>query len=173
MSMVPPSAQSRVRLRAFSRSLPMALLRTREAVMRHFRPGLRAVGLTEQQWRVLRALSSVVEIEATRLAAATFLLGPSLTRILRDLEARGLIARRQDPGDQRTALLSLSLDGQALIEAAGQQSEAVYRRLTAHIGAQRLEEMVRLLAEIEAELAALPVEPGDHAKEQPTVPAAP
>ncbi len=168
MSMDSPTAQSRVRLRAFSRSLPMALLRTREAVMRHFRPGLRAVDLTEQQWRVLRALSSVVEIEATRLAGATFLLGPSLTRILRDLEARGLILRRPEPGDQRTALLSISPAGQALIDEAGVVSERTYNRMTQRIGEQRLETMVRLLGEIEAELMALPVElpmePGDHAK---------
>jgi homoprotocatechuate degradation regulator HpaR len=173
MSMDSPPAQSRVRLRAFSRSLPMALLRTREAVMRHFRPGLRAVDLTEQQWRVLRALSSVVEIEATRLAGATFLLGPSLTRILRDLEGRALIARRSAPGDQRTALLSLSPAGHALIGEAGQRSEAVYRRLTARIGEARLDAMMRLLAEVEAELAALPVEAAVHENEQPTVPAGP
>ncbi|MDP7101742.1 MAG: hypothetical protein QF503_11390, partial [Rhodospirillales bacterium] len=43
-------------LRDFSRSLPMALLRAREAVMERFRPSLRTHGLTDQQWRVLRAL---------------------------------------------------------------------------------------------------------------------
>ncbi|MGM3243097.1 hypothetical protein ACS2VP_27140, partial [Bacillus cereus group sp. Bc237] len=48
-----------VALRAFSRSLPMALLRSRESVMVRFRPMLRAHGLTEQQWRVLRAMAAV------------------------------------------------------------------------------------------------------------------
>src|SRR5438105_334324 len=51
------TAGSRQPLRPFSQSLPMALLRAREAVMRHFRPSLQAAGLTEQQWRTMRALS--------------------------------------------------------------------------------------------------------------------
>jgi len=38
----------RVPMREFSRSLPMSLLRAREAVMRHFRPSLRHHGLTAQ-----------------------------------------------------------------------------------------------------------------------------
>src|SRR5256714_1343514 len=81
-------------MREFSRSLPMSLLRAREAVMRQFRPSLRDYGLTEQQWRILRALTSVDTIEVTELAQVAFLLGPSLSRILRDLEARDLIERR-------------------------------------------------------------------------------
>jgi len=64
-------------LRPFSRSLPMALMRAREAVMRHFRPKLQAANLTEQQWRTLRALGNGEEMEATRLASATFLLAPT------------------------------------------------------------------------------------------------
>ncbi|MGH7006661.1 MAG: hypothetical protein ACREIP_22160, partial [Alphaproteobacteria bacterium] len=38
-------------MRAFSRSLPMQLLRAREAVMQRFRPMLHQHGVTEQQWR--------------------------------------------------------------------------------------------------------------------------
>ncbi len=72
----------------FSESLPMALLRTREAVMRLFRPGLRSHGVTEQQWRILRALAHAGPMEVTELAEATFLLAPSLSRILPDLEKR-------------------------------------------------------------------------------------
>src|SRR5258708_16165266 len=83
-------------MRELSRSLPMSLLRAREAVMRQFRPSLRQHGLTEQQWRILRALTAVDAIEVTELARVAFLLGPSLSRILRDLEARHLIERKVD-----------------------------------------------------------------------------
>src|SRR6476619_8586408 len=85
------SATRQVPMREFSRSLPMSLLRAREAVMRQFRPSLRQHGLTEQQWRILRGLTAVDAIEVTELARMAFLLGPSLSRILRDLEARHLI----------------------------------------------------------------------------------
>jgi homoprotocatechuate degradation regulator HpaR len=154
---VPPMSGSRVRLRDFSRSLPMALLRTREMVMRQFRPAMRSFNLTEQQWRVLRALSSVREIEATQLATATFLLAPSLTRILRDLEIRKLIHRRAAPKDQRTALLSLSDQGRQLMDDAGLHSEQIYRAMTERIGPERMEQLMRLLAEIETELTTMEV----------------
>ena len=141
---------ARVRLRDFSRSLPMALLRTREAVMRHFRPSLRHFDLTEQQWRVLRALSSVDEIEVTRLADATFLLAPSLSRILKDLEDRGLIRRRVSDTDQRFGLVSLSETGHGFIEAVGVHSEGIYRELTRRVGEARMAELMALLREVEA-----------------------
>lgn len=141
-------------LRPFSRSLPMALMRARESVMRHFRPSLQAADLTEQQWRVLRALKHHETIEATRLAAETFLLAPSLTRILRDLEARRLLRRRADPQDGRVALIGLTAQGLALLAEMGAHSERIYGAIEARIGRERLERLMRELAEIEAELQA-------------------
>ena len=101
----------RVPMRDFSRSLPMSLLRAREAVMRQFRPSLRDHGLTEQQWRILRALAAIETIEVTELARVAFLLGPSLSRILRDLEARQLIERRTAKADLRRGMVSISGKG--------------------------------------------------------------
>ena len=141
---------TRVRLRDFSRSLPMALLRAREAVMRHFRPSLRAFDITEQQWRVLRALSSIAEIEVTELAKATFLLAPSLSRILRDLEERGLTRRRTSAKDMRLALVSITPAGMKLIEEAGVYSEEIYAEMTKRFGAAKLAELMELLREFEA-----------------------
>ena len=50
------------------RNLPLLLLQARERVIAQFRPILKAHGLTEQQWRVLRALvdagHSVLVVEA-------------------------------------------------------------------------------------------------------------
>src|SRR5258708_35602052 len=108
----------RVPMREFSRSLPMSLLRAREAVMRHFRPSLRDHGLTEQQWRILRALASIETIEVTELARVAFLLGPSLSRILRDLDARHLIERRVANADLRPGLVQISATGLKLIQTS-------------------------------------------------------
>src|ERR1700686_3239285 len=101
-------AAHRVPMRDFSRSLPMSLLRAREAVMRQFRPSLRRHDLTEQQWRILRALAAIDAIEVTELARTAFLLGPSLSRILRDLEARKLIERKTAKTDLRRGGVSIS-----------------------------------------------------------------
>lgn len=148
----------RVRLRHFSRSLPMLLLRSREAVMRHFRASLRRYGLTEQQWRILRALSTGPRMEVTDLARATFLLGPSLSRILRDLEARGLIERQSDPTDGRRALIGISEAGTALIIRVSPESEAIYGAITTAVGPERMAELQRLLEELEAAMQDLETE---------------
>jgi homoprotocatechuate degradation regulator HpaR len=148
-------ASRRAPMREFSRSLPMSLLRAREAVMRQFRPSLRNHGLTEQQWRILRALTSVDEIEVTELAHVAFLLGPSLSRILRDLEARQLIERKAAQNDLRRAVVSISAKGLKLIEAVAPTSEAIYAAITKRYGARRLAELHEMLGVLEASLAGM------------------
>ncbi len=147
----------RVPMREFSRSLPMSLLRAREAVMRQFRPSLRHHGLTEQQWRILRALAAIETIEVTELARVAFLLGPSLSRILRDLEARHLIERRIAKADQRRAVVSISAKGLKLIEAVAPSSEAIYAAITKRYGARKLAELQDMLGALERDLSEWPV----------------
>jgi len=139
----------------FSRSLPMALLRAREAVMRQFRPSLRRHGLTEQQWRILRALAAVEASEVTELARTALLLGPSLSRILRDLEARGLIERRTAKSDLRRGVVSISEKGLELMEAVAPSSEAIYAAISRCYGARKLLELQERLRALEASLASL------------------
>ena len=136
----------------FSRSLPMSLLRGREAVMRRFRPVLRRHRITEQQWRVLRALSAVETIEVAALARTTCLLGPSLSRILADLEARGFIARTTDPADLRRGYIAISRDGRRLIDTVSPESEAIYGEIVARFGAGRLADLQTMLAMLEESL---------------------
>ena len=124
-----------------------------KSVMRQFRPSLRANGLTEQQWRILRALSSVGSIEVTELARLAFLLGPSLSRILRDLEARDLVERKTAETDQRRAVVSISAQGIKLIELIVPTSEAIYEEITRRYGIDRLAELQDMLGVLEQNLA--------------------
>jgi homoprotocatechuate degradation regulator HpaR len=142
------------KLPEFSRSLPMALMRGREAVMRYFRPSLRERDVTEQQWRVLRALAYRGAIEVTELARVTFLLAPSLSRILRDLAKRGLIERKSLKTDLRRNLISISANGKALIRTVAPQSEAAYAEIRKRFGERRLGALQRMLRELEAVLLA-------------------
>jgi homoprotocatechuate degradation regulator HpaR len=148
-------AARQVPMRDFSRSLPMSLLRAREAVMRQFRPSLREHGLTEQQWRILRALASIEAVEVTELARTAFLLGPSLSRILRDLEARDLIERRTAKADQRRSMVSISKEGLKLMASVAPTSEAIYAEITRRFGARKLAELQEMLGELEQSLAGL------------------
>jgi homoprotocatechuate degradation regulator HpaR len=155
-------------MREFSRSLPMLLLRGREAVMRQFRPLLRAHGLSEQQWRILRALTAVDAIEVTELAERAFLLGPSLSRMLRDLEARRLIARKVAKQDQRRFMVSITPKGLKLIETVAPFSEDIYAEIGRRYGAAKLAELQDMLRLLDASLSSMPVR---HAAEAVDTPA--
>lgn len=136
-------------MREFSRSLPMALLRAREAVMAQFRPTLHAHGLTEQQWRVLRALTaSPAPMRLGEIAEATFLHLPSLSRLAKTLEARGLLKRSTHAADLRAAQISLSRTGRALVGRIAPLSEASYAGIAEAIGEADLERLYRLLDKV-------------------------
>ena len=134
----------------------MTLLRAREAVMRHFRAQLRHYGLTEQQWRVLRALVEIDAVEVTELARLTFLHGPSLSRILPDLEERKLISRRTADEDLRRGIISVTRKGEAMIDVIAPHSAAIYAEITTRCGKKELAEIERLLAKLEASLSVGP-----------------
>jgi homoprotocatechuate degradation regulator HpaR len=133
-------------LRSFQESLPMALLRAREAIMRQFRPVLGNYDVTEQQWRVLRALDDADgSITVGDLIERTFLLGPSLSRMLAKLDERGLITRSVDAGDARRAQVAISGSGRRLVAAIAPHSEAVYAEISSQLGATELEQLYDLL----------------------------
>ncbi len=133
-------------MRPFEQSLPMALLGAREATMQRFRPMLAEFGLTEQQWRVLRALASADEpLEVTRVAARTELLPPSVSRIVARLVDDGVIARTTVEHDQRRATVQLTRKGHGLVRRIAPHSEHIYAEIEAAFGADRL---VRLLDEL-------------------------
>lgn len=134
-------------LRDLRHSLPMELMRAREAAMARFRPTLREHGLTEQQWRVIRVLAEHDGIDAGEAAARCFLLAPSLTRILQFLEKKGLVLRTPNRDDQRRSVLKLSAEGRRVFDRVGPDSEQRYREIETEFGAERLEQLYELLAE--------------------------
>jgi len=95
-------------MRDFDHSLPFLLLQARETCMARFRPILNAHGLTEQQWRVLRALAESKGLAATALAARTLILRPSLTGIIDRLERDGLVVRKKSATDGRKACICMT-----------------------------------------------------------------
>jgi homoprotocatechuate degradation regulator HpaR len=139
-------------LRPMRRSLPMTLLRAREAVMERFRPMLRRYGLTEQQWRVIRVLAEREPLEISQLARHSFLLPPSLSRILKFLTGRHLVRRRAVDDDQRRFEVSLTAAGRRLFLQVAPSSEAIYKDLEQAFGEQRLEQLYTLLSDLEQTL---------------------
>ena len=132
-----------------NRSLPIALLRAREKVMGPIRAMLSDVGVTEQQWRVLRVLDERGPLDPTEIADRSVLLLPSLTRILQTLVAKGLVSRAPHPTDRRKQVVSITGNGQQLIAENLQQSQDLTAWLRESFGSQKLDQLLDLLNELD------------------------
>lgn len=133
---------------AIGSALPMLLLHARETVMQRFRPHLRRHAITEQQWRILRALAEHGEADMRDLAEHCRILPASLSRTVALLVRRALVARRHGDDDQRRVIVSLAGEGRALFAAMIGETSAIHRQLEAQIGAQRLADAHRVLREL-------------------------
>lgn len=127
------------------RSLPISLLRARESVMLKFRPMLARHDMNEQQWRVIRVLGEAGELDATELAERALILAPSLTRMLKALKIRKLIALRKDKDDRRRTLVSVTPAAKALISEISPESASIYKELEAAFGKKEMEQLLDLL----------------------------
>tara|TARA_R110000772_G_scaffold21766_6_gene59534 strand:- start:109 stop:573 length:465 start_codon:yes stop_codon:yes gene_type:complete len=152
----------------------MSLLRAREAVMKNFTPHLRQHDISTQQWRVLRALFDAIdsdnpEVEMTALSEQCFLLLPSLSRIIQNLEKRKLVERRISDKDQRRSMISLSKSGIKLVDLMAPQSEARYAHITEVFGYGKLELLYELLEELTDKLTVTEYEISDEEQSLPGV----
>ncbi len=136
-------------LRQTRRSLPIALLRARETVMGPIREMLASSGVNEQKWRVLRVLAENGPLELSQVAHLACLLLSSLTRMVRPMEAEGLVRRSTPPEDRRKTVLEITPEGLALIRAHAPHSAALFRRIEEGFGAERLELLLDLLEELQ------------------------
>ncbi|MFC4667858.1 homoprotocatechuate degradation operon regulator HpaR [Seohaeicola nanhaiensis] len=128
-----------------SRSLPIALLRARERVMGPIRNQLSTVGVTEQQWRVLRVLQEDGPMEPTRIAEQACLLLPSLTRMLQKLEEKKLIQRKPDKTDRRRQVVRITPRGSRLIDENLERNLELMEQVRQRMGVDRYDALLDLL----------------------------
>lgn len=127
------------------RNLPMLLLQARESVMRYFRPFLKKYGLTEQQWRVIRALDEHGEMEAGKLAEVSSILGPSLSGVLERMERDELITRFRISTDQRKVFVELTDKSKEMVAAMQKSIDKQYQALEKIVGQESLISLYSLL----------------------------
>lgn len=135
-------------MRKFEDSIPLKLLKAREVTMSFFRPLLQEIPVTEQQWRVIRALNEYRELESKQLAELCSILSPSLTGILNRLEQQGYIQRRKSPDDQRRTLISLSDTAQKMFDEMSPRLEARYRDMTDKLSPEDMKALDTILTKL-------------------------
>ncbi|GAB3611144.1 MULTISPECIES: MarR family winged helix-turn-helix transcriptional regulator [Humibacter] len=126
---------------------------------------IRAVGegLTQAQ---LSALSSIVRKGPLRpgdLARIESVAAPSATRVVAELESRGLIAREPDPADGRSSLVSATDAGQAAVLAARAERAKRISVLLAGLDDDELATVVAALDALEIVAVHVPLPPGAEA----------
>jgi len=98
------------------RNLPQLFLKARDALMAHFRPVLNRFGVTEQQWRILRALDEHGQLEPRELCELCQILSPSMAGVLARMEELGLVERQRVAADARRVQVRLGEKGDRLID---------------------------------------------------------
>ena len=117
------------------RNLALLLLQARERLMGNFRRILNHHGLTEQQWRVIRAIyDNGAPMEQWQICATCHILSPSLAGVLARMEAMQLVDRNRVDTDQRRILVALTDSSQALIAAIAPLVEQQYANLEKSVG---------------------------------------
>jgi homoprotocatechuate degradation regulator HpaR len=127
------------------RNLPQLMLQAREALMAQFRPILNENGLTEQQWRILRALLINGPLEPRQLSAACQISSPSITGVLVRMEEAGLVERRRMEDDQRRVQVSVTPRSRQLGRRMLPAIEAQYGRIEEIVGVDALSHVYDVL----------------------------
>lgn len=136
-------------LRKTDRSLAILLLRARETVMLPIREMLAKTGLSEQKWRVLRVVAESGPMDQTLISDRACLLLPSLTRILRSMEADGLLERAVSADDKRKSMVTITDTGWALLNAHMDEANAIFQRMREKFGDAEMRALLDMLERLQ------------------------
>lgn len=106
---------------------------------------LAETGITEQQWRVLRVLTEHGPQSSTVLANRASLLFPSLTRITKTMQAKGLISLSRDDEDRRRQTISITRKGEKIIEDKANQAAEIVKGIQEKLGLEKYEQLLDTL----------------------------
>ena len=116
--------------------------------------------LTIPEWRVMAVLGRFAPLTANAICEATQMDKVTVSRAAIALVDRGLVLRSANPDDQRSHLLSLSAEGQALYEAVAPKALALEAAIFGGFSREEMAQFAAMLERIEAAAARLAPERG-------------
>ena len=132
----------------FTRSLPMMLYRSLDAITPRFRKIFSEFDLTEQQWRVLRVLWEGQDVTLNELADVTLIPAPSLVGVVDRLQLAGLVERRRSEVDRRRVYVLVTAKGIELEAKVMPRVATAYAELKLSVDAQTWDLVLRGLQQI-------------------------
>jgi MarR family transcriptional regulator, lower aerobic nicotinate degradation pathway regulator len=112
----------------------------------------RDLALTPAQFGVLTVLKAHPGLGQSSLARALGFDKVTVLRVLRGLEARGLVARNPAPDNKRNVSVALTAEGSAVLAQAQKPAERAYKRLLAPLDRAQQAQLVELLQLLTGEL---------------------
>ena len=128
----------------------LALLRTADGVKHRFNVLFEGVGITLQQYNVLRILRGAGEAGIPTLEIGERMIErtPGVTRLLDRLEAKGLVRRERCPEDRRKVLCHISGSGLSLLDALDGPVENVDELIFRDVPEGDVETLIRILDQL-------------------------
>lgn len=127
------------------RNLPLLLAQAREVVISNFRPILNHLGVTEQQWRIVRVLAENEALEPWQISEQCQILKPSLTGVLTRMEEMGLVERQRHETDQRRQVVTLTERAHQLVAEAAPLVDKQYKALEKALGKELISDLYGVL----------------------------
>ena len=129
----------------FLDSLPMILSRTLDGVMPVYRALFQEHAITDQQWRVMRALWEQKHLTSKQISEITLLPSPSLVGILDRLEKKGFVGRLRSVEDRRLVYIVPTQAGRNLQELMLPKIEQIHDRFMHQVTPDEWGELNRIL----------------------------
>src|SRR6266700_4819987 len=108
------------------------------------------IGMTQARYQLLALLSQKGEISHAALQQQLSLDGATITRLVKQFEAEGLLSRRLDPQNNRYTLVSLTDSGLQIVAGLRAAHSAFQTRLLDGITREEQKIMVRTLERLRA-----------------------
>ena len=129
----------------FLDSLPMILSRTLDGVMPVYRALFQEHAITDQQWRVMRALWEQKHLTSKQISEITLLPSPSLVGILDRLEKKGFVGRLRSVEDRRLVYIVPTQAGRKLQELMLPKIEQIHDKFMHQVTPDEWGELNRIL----------------------------
>jgi MarR family transcriptional regulator, organic hydroperoxide resistance regulator len=111
--------------------------------------------LTHSQLRALIVLDKAVEVTAGELAKSADLNPASVTAMLDQLEANGIVERRRGSQDRRVCMVSLTDKGRGIVEEKRSSWQALWEAHLGDLSEQELSAALRVMRTMTALLEGL------------------